>query len=71
MNMQLRQCLARAKPFRLKKNKKPDFDCIFDFKKSRNFKIWFQKFQIGNPARNQQQHGTTIASQGQVLDHLD
>jgi len=31
MNMQLRQCLARAKPFRLKKmkNKKPDFDWHF------------------------------------------
>jgi len=28
--------------------------------KKQNFKIWFQKFQIGNPARNQRLHETTI-----------
>jgi len=28
--------------------------------KSVNFKIWFKKCQIGNPARNQRQHETTI-----------
>jgi len=54
MNMQLRQCFARAKPFRMKKarfslaffdfQKKPKV-----FKKSQNFKIWLQKCQIGNP----------------------
>jgi len=43
MNMQLRQCFARAKPFRLKK----DRFCLAFF--SHNFKIWPQKSQIGNP----------------------
>ena len=54
MNMQLRQCFSRAKPFRLKKiqilsgifwiPKKPKV-----FEKSQKFKIWLQKSQIGNP----------------------
>jgi len=55
MNMQTRQCFARAKPIRLKiSQKKPDFsDFLFPkkakvFKKSQNFKIWLQKSQIGN-----------------------
>jgi len=54
MNMQLRQCFARAKPIRLKISqifltflfpKKPEV-----FKKSQNLKIWLHKSQIGNPA---------------------
>jgi len=59
VNMQLRQCLARDKPFRLKKNKMPEYNCCFIFKKSEvrqknlNFKIWFQKCQIANSARDQ------------------
>jgi len=50
--MQLRQCISRAKPFRLKKarfclaffdfQKKPEV-----FKKSQNLKIWLHKNQIG------------------------
>jgi len=59
MNMQLRQCLARAKPFRLKKIKSQILTGIFDFqeypgasKKNLIFKIWLQKCLIGNPARN-------------------
>jgi len=44
MNMQFRQCFARAKPFRLKKANKAKY-----VKKSQNFKIWLQKRQIGNP----------------------
>jgi len=36
MNMQLRQCLARAKPIRLKiSQKKPDFSDIFISKKAK------------------------------------
>ena len=31
LNLQLRQCFARAKPFTLKKNKKPDFYWYFLF----------------------------------------
>jgi len=59
MNVQLRQYLARAKPFRLKKikKKKKDFDWYFYFSRKAkcvtkilNFKIWLQKCQIGNPA---------------------
>jgi len=57
MNMQLRQCFARAKPVRMKKRqKKPVFVWHFDFQKSQrcskgvqNFKFWLQKSQIGNP----------------------
>ena len=55
MNMQLKQCFSRTKPFRLEKDrfclafldfqKKPKV-----FRKSQNFKPWFQKSQIGNPA---------------------
>jgi len=53
MNMQLRECFSRSKPFRLKKNR----FCLafFDFqkkpkvfKKSQNLKIWLQKSHIGN-----------------------
>jgi len=52
MNMQLRQCFARVKLFRLKN---PDFVCFFFLfskkaervKKIKNFKIWLQKSQIG------------------------
>jgi len=53
MNMQLRQCYARAKPIRLKiSQKKPDFsDFYFQkkpkvFKKSQNFKIWLKKNKL-------------------------
>jgi len=71
MNLQLRQCLARAKPFRLKKiKKKPDFDWCFLFSrkakcvtKSLNFKTWLQKCQTGNPASDQRRHETTIVSE--------
>jgi len=57
MNMQLRQCFSRAKPFRLKKSQiLPDFVWLFliskkakDVQKSQNFKIWPQKTQDGNP----------------------
>jgi len=45
MNMQLRQCFARAQPTRLKISQK-----IFYFQKSQNFKIWLQKRRIGNLA---------------------
>jgi len=57
MNMQLRQCFARAKPIRLKiSQKKTDFSDIFLSKKakrvqkSQNLKIWLHKSQIDNPA---------------------
>jgi len=56
MNMQVRQCFARAKPIGLKINqKKSDFSgFLFPKKakgvqKSHNFKIWLEKSQIGNP----------------------
>jgi len=56
MNMQLRQCFARAKHIRLKiSQKRPDFSGFFISKKAKgikkrpNFKIWLQKSQIGNP----------------------
>ena len=72
MNTQLRQCFARAKPFRVKKIKKKSqiLTGIFDFQKSQlcqkslNFKIWFQKFQSGNPARSQRLHETTTVTVG-------
>jgi len=39
MNMQLRQCFARAKPIRLKiSQKKPDFFAFFISKKTKVFK---------------------------------
>jgi len=63
MNMQLRQCLARAKPFRLKKNKKPDFDCIFDFKK----KAVISKFGFKN-SKLATLHATSN-SMGPLLRH--
>jgi len=87
MNMRLRQYFARVKPFRTKKIKKkqPAFDwLLLIFKKSQvsqkslNFKIWLQKFQIGNHARETQpatawdhhcEAGGAVASLGQVLDH--
>ena len=58
VNMQLRQCFARVKPIWLKiSQKNPEFSGFFISKKSQrcsknnqNFKIWFQKKQIGNPA---------------------
>jgi len=57
MNVQLRQCFARAKLIRLKiSQKKSDFSGCFISKKakgvqkSHNFTIWLQKSQIGNPA---------------------
>ena len=66
LNLQLRQCFARAKPFTLKKNKNPDFYWYFLFsqkakcvKKSLNFKIWLQKCLIGNPTRDQRLNETT------------
>jgi len=52
MNVQLRLCFSRAKPFRVKKSqKRPDFVWLFLIskksngcsKKARNFKIWLQK----------------------------
>ena len=51
--MQLRQCFARAKPFRLKNSQ--TLSSFFnsktnkDFEKSQNFKTWLQKIQFGNP----------------------
>jgi len=53
MNLQLRQCFTKAKPFQLKKAR----FCLalFYFQKSQsiqkrqNFKIWLQTSQIGNP----------------------
>jgi len=57
MNMQRKQRFTRTKPFRLKKSrfsltafdlqKKPGA-----FKNSRNFKIWLQKSQIGDPVND-------------------
>jgi len=46
MNMHLRQCFSRAKPFRLKKvkKKKPDFYWYFWFSK----KAWISKFGFKN-----------------------
>jgi len=48
MNMQLRQGFVRAKPIRLEISQ--IILAFFYFQKSQNFKIWFQKIQIGNPA---------------------
>jgi len=50
INMQLRQCLARAKPFRLKKIKKRILTGIFDFQKnpSASKKSWISKFGFKN-----------------------
>jgi len=52
MNMQLRQCLARAESFRLKKvkKKKPDFDWYFWFSKKAKCvkKAWISKFGFKN-----------------------
>jgi len=57
MNMEVRHCFSRAKPFPLKKARFCLFFCFFSKKatgvqKSQNFKIWVQKFQFGNPAVN-------------------
>jgi len=53
MNMQLRQCFARAKPIRLKiSQKNPDFSGFFYFQKKlkvlkkQNFQIWLQKAKL-------------------------
>ena len=80
MNMHLKQCFARAKPFRLKK--RPDFDWYFDLKKkpSTSKKAWISKFGFKN-AKLATLHMTSdymrppllgevaVASQGQVFDH--
>jgi len=62
MNMQLRQCFSRSKPFRLKKSQR-FYLASFDFQKkpkvlikSQNFKIWLEKGQIGNLAMQYLRH---------------
>jgi len=48
MNMQLRQCFARSKPFRLKKSQILS-GFLISKKKQKCSKDWLQKSQIGNP----------------------
>jgi len=75
MNMQLRQCFARAKLIRLKiSQKKPDFSGFSYFKKkpkvfikSQNFKIWLQKSQIGNPATQKLRMRIKYARKGYIF----
>jgi len=78
MNMQLRQCLARAKPIRPKISQKSQ--TFLDFfiskkakgvKKSQNFKIWLQKSQIGNPATQQLRMRIKYARKRQFLLCID
>jgi len=52
---------SQAFPTEKSKKEKARFLLVFlIFKKSLNFKIWLQKCQIGNPARAQGLHETTI-----------
>jgi len=58
MNIQLRQCFARAKPFRLKKKQNRKSEILSGFliskkgqwcSKEARIQFWFQKSQISNP----------------------
>jgi len=78
MNMQLRQCFSRSKPVRLKKKPEKARFCLafFDFQKKskmikqgQNFKIWFQKSQIGNPGA-QFAHLRSFACRGRMRNMI-
>ena len=67
MNMQLRQCISKAKPFRLKKKTEKARFCLafFDFQKCQRCS---KKARISEPGFKKAKLATLLSAQSSVLD---